>query len=132
MMEDRDMGFVLCPRCELNYMSDKDTYCSICMQEVRGIAPREEVELCSICNENPVLPGKDVCAECLREMENREKDEPTDEDAVDNGDDMDEMLPMDDADDQSFGDMENALSLESVREDEEREGDSEDSENLDS
>ncbi|MBQ6526917.1 MAG: hypothetical protein IJI38_00180, partial [Clostridia bacterium] len=104
------MGFVLCPRCELNYMSDKDTYCSICMQEVRGIAPREEVELCSICNENPVLPGKDVCAECLREMENREKDEPTDEDAVDNGDDMDEMLPMDDADDQSFGDMENALS----------------------
>lgn len=126
------MGFVLCPRCELNYMSDKDTYCSICMQEVRGIAPREEVELCSICNENPVLPGKDVCAECLREMENREKDEPTDEDAVDNGDDMDEMLPMDDADDQSFGDMENALSLESVREDEEREGDSEDSENLDS
>ena len=126
------MGFVLCPRCELNYMSDKDTYCSICMQEVRGIAPREEVELCSICNENPVLPGKDVCAECLREMENREKDEPTDEDAADNGDDMDEMLPMDDADDQSFGDMENALSLESVREDEEREGDSEDSENLDS
>ena len=126
------MAFVLCPRCELNYMSDKDTYCSICMQEVRGIAPREEVELCSICNENPALPGKDVCAECLREMENREKDEPTDEDAVDNGDDMDEMLPMDDADDQSFGDMENALSLESVREDEEREGDSEDSENLDS
>lgn len=127
------MGFVLCPRCELNYMSDKETYCSVCMQEIRGTAPRDEVELCSICNENPCLPGKDVCAECLREMESNEKVESSDDSDME-GDDqgMDEILPIAE-DDQEYRDMNDALSLESVREDEEREMDAEmdDSENMD-
>ena len=25
-------------------------------------------ELCSVCNENPALPGKDMCLFCLKEM----------------------------------------------------------------
>lgn len=125
------MGFVLCPRCELNYMSDKDTYCSVCMQEIRGTAPRDEVELCSICNENPVLPGKDVCAECLREMESRDKDEnQNDAEMEDEVQEMDEILPMDD-EDQDFGEMGDALSLESVREDEERDAELDDAESMD-
>ena len=125
------MGLVLCPRCELNYMSDKDTYCSVCMKEVRGIAPRDEVELCSICNVNPVLPGKDVCAACIKELVNTGKDTSTEDGNDQDGESadlssmdavtsMDEIMPMDDDDDnQNYGDMEHALSLESVREDEE-------------
>lgn len=129
------MGFVLCPRCELNYMSDKDTYCTICMQELHGTSPVDEVELCSICNENPVIPGKDVCPSCLRELENRGKDTSTEDgDERDSADrlgeldsmaNVDEMMPLDADDDRSYGDMEHALSLESVREDEENEEDEE-------
>ena len=112
-------------------MSDKDTYCSVCMQEIRGTAPRDEVELCSICNENPVLPGKDVCAECLREMESRDKDEnQNDAEMEDEVQEMDEILPMDD-EDQDFGEMGDALSLESVREDEERDAELDDAESMD-
>ena len=122
------MGFVLCPRCELNYMKDKDKYCPVCMQEIRGMSPKDEIELCSICNENPVLPGRDVCATCLRELENNRKSmsgsvddgeegtgRVTDIDSVAN---MDEIMPIEDQND--YGDIDNALSLESVREDEER------------
>ena len=62
------MKFSLCPRCELNYITEKEQYCKVCLQEMRGAPQAEEVELCSICNEMPVLPGKDVCALCEKEM----------------------------------------------------------------
>ncbi len=132
------MGFVLCPRCELNYMKDTEKYCPICTQEMRGTAPKDEVELCSICNENPVLPGRDVCSVCLRELENSRKSSGSG--GVDDGDDgsspvtdidsvanMDEIMPIEDRD--GFDD--DTLSLENVREDEERmeEDEEEDSEN---
>ena len=133
------MGFVLCPRCELNYMKDTEKYCPICTQEMRGTAPKDEVELCSICNENPVVPGKDVCAACLRELDSSRKssvtgggddgdespDSVTDIDSVAN---MDEIMPMED-DREDFD--EDTLSLESVREDEERLEDDEDNEDDD-
>ena len=63
------MKLVLCPRCELNYITGSEEYCKVCMQEMRGVRRPDDVELCSICNENPVLPGRDVCAACLREMD---------------------------------------------------------------
>ncbi|MBQ9307102.1 MAG: hypothetical protein IJ229_04170 [Clostridia bacterium] len=130
------MGFVLCPRCELNYMKDTDTYCDICTQELRGTAPRDEVELCSICNENPVLPGRDVCAACLHELQHSGKVTSTDDgddgevdaDAISDIDTvggMEDIMPLD-TDDRDYGDIEHALSLESVREDEERDLEDED------
>lgn len=107
------------------------------MQEMHA-GNEEEVELCSICNENPVAPGKDVCLMCLREMaENSglasstdDTDDPDASDAlssVSSVSNMDEMLQVED-DGTARGDFEegDALSLERVREDEEREEEDED------
>ena len=63
------MGLIKCPRCELNYMNDTDTMCSVCRREVRGESEQfEMIELCSECGENPVVPGQELCAFCLKEQ----------------------------------------------------------------
>ena len=55
------MGFIKCPRCELNYIREEEQYCPVCKREMKGESHNDPFELCSICNENPVMPGKDVC-----------------------------------------------------------------------
>ena len=61
------MGFIKCPRCELNYMLDTETVCSVCRREMRGEGERfETIEFCSECGENPVVPGQELCASCLK------------------------------------------------------------------
>lgn len=130
------MKLVKCPRCELNYITENEKYCKVCLREMKGESPKDEVELCSVCNEAPALPGRDVCLFCLKEMSggstNRDENEP--EEAVeasslvsiDPVSTMDEIIPEIDEDipSQEFGEIESELSLESVREDEENEEDS--------
>ena len=66
------MALVKCPRCELNYMNDTDKMCSVCRREVRGETEQfEMIELCSECGENPVVPGQELCAACLKEQARR-------------------------------------------------------------
>ena len=133
------MKFVLCPRCELNYITENEKYCKVCLREMKGDAPRDEIELCSVCNEAPALPGRDVCLFCLKEMsggDNRTDDSQESEEHVDSASivamdsvsTMDEIIPEIDEDipSQEYGEIENELSLESVREDEENEQDDED------
>jgi len=127
------MTLIKCPRCDLNYITPDQKYCKICLREMKGEGEPEEVELCSICNEAPALPGKDVCLFCLKEMnqEDAEKSESDLQEGVDAnniGDmdsvaTMDEIIPEDEEDLSSseYGEMEHELSLEEVREDEERE-----------
>ena len=68
------MGLIKCPRCELNYMNDTDTMCSVCRREVRGESEQfEMIELCSECGENPVVPGQELCAYCLKEQARRDE-----------------------------------------------------------
>ncbi len=75
------MGFIKCPRCELNYIKEEEQYCSVCKREMKGEAHDDPFELCSICNENPVMPGKDVCYMCYKEMTQQQglRDETVDE-----------------------------------------------------
>lgn len=126
------MKLVKCPRCDLNYIREDEKYCKVCLREMKGDRLQEEVELCSICNENPTLPGKDVCLFCLKEM-NGEKNvdpddnngdgvEPTNIGDIDSVSSMDEIIPeMDDEEipSQEYGEIENELSLEDVRDEEE-------------
>ena len=63
------MGLIKCPRCELNYMNDTDKLCSVCRREVRGESEQfVDLEMCSECGENPVVPGSELCAYCLKEQ----------------------------------------------------------------
>lgn len=138
------MKLVKCPRCDLNYIREDEKYCKICLRELKGEKHEDEVELCSICNEAPVLPGKDVCLFCLKEMSKsnsgddvqpEEIQEGIEPDTIGDMDDvsaMDEIIPdvepEEDIPSQEFGEIENELSLEDVREDEERKADDEDEE----
>ena len=77
------MGLIKCPRCELNYMLDTDKICSVCQREVRGESEQYEmIELCSECGENPVVPGQELCAYCLKERAQRSDDPQNDDDPV--------------------------------------------------
>lgn len=77
------MSLIKCPRCELNYMLDTDKICSVCRREVRGESEQYEmIELCSECGENPVVPGQELCAYCLKELSQRSTDTQNDESSV--------------------------------------------------
>ena len=70
------MSLIKCPRCELNYMLDTDKMCSVCRRDVRGESEQDEmIELCSECGENPVVPGQELCAYCLKELAQRDTDD---------------------------------------------------------
>ncbi len=133
------MKLVKCPRCELNYITENEKYCKVCLREMKGETPKEEVELCSVCNEAPALPGRDVCLFCLREMggddgheqeEGGEQGDSSSMSSMDAVNSMDEIMPEieDDIPSQEYGEIENELSLESVREDEENQEDDDENE----
>ncbi|MBQ6398596.1 MAG: hypothetical protein IJI21_00585 [Clostridia bacterium] len=140
------MKLVKCPRCDLNYIREDEKYCKICLRELKGEKHEDEVELCSICNEAPVLPGKDVCLFCLKEMSKSNSSDDSqaesgpegiEPDAIGDMDDvstMDEIIPdveeEDEIPSQEYGEIENELSLEDVREDEERRADEDEEEEL--
>ena len=123
------MNLVKCPRCDLNYIREDEKYCKICLQEMKGESRSEEIELCSICNEEPALPGKDVCLFCLREMnksnstddsnsggeaENVDTSTIGDMDAVSG---MDEIIPdVEEEETDEYEEIDQELSLEDVRE----------------
>jgi len=137
------MRLVKCPRCDLNYILEGEKLCKVCQREMKGDSREEEVELCSICNEAPALPGKDVCLFCLKEMnksnstpdEELSEGEPVDTDTIGDMDavsGMDEIIPDVEEDSeipsQEFGEIENELSLDDVMEDEERQAEKDEQE----
>ena len=122
------MMLVKCPRCELNYIQENEKYCKVCQRERMGEPIQDEMELCSICNAAPALPGKDICLGCHKEMlaagseELEEEPEVTDDSAMglNSVSTMDEIIPQihEDIPEGEYGEIESELSLESVIEEE--------------
>lgn len=129
------MRLIKCPRCELNYITPEEGYCKICKREMKGEPQQEEIELCTVCNEHPVLPGKDVCLFCLKEMnannDDRDAEEaeaPVDEASlggIDPVSAMDEIIPdiPEDIHDREYDEIDSELSLEELEEEEADEDD---------
>ena len=124
------MNLVKCPRCDLNYILDTEKLCKVCLREMKGNHVEDDMELCSVCNAAPALPGHDVCLSCLKEMSNGGSDQDIEENpaSVDESaiglnamSNMDEIIPQinEDIPEGEFGDIANELSLESVIEEEE-------------
>ena len=130
------MKLVKCPRCELNYIKEDEKYCKVCLRDMKGEKPREEMELCSVCSAAPALPGRDVCLSCLKEINANSSAEESDEPAVvdesaiglNSVSTMDEIIPEieEDIPPTEYGDIQNELSLESVIEEEDSEDEDED------
>lgn len=124
------MKLVKCPRCDLNYIQENEKLCKVCQREMKGEQASEEMELCSVCNAAPALPGHDVCLGCLKEMNAGGSSADQDDAVV--GDStlpelgsvstMDEIIPQihEDIPENEFGDIQNELSLEDVIEEENR------------
>ena len=123
------MKLVKCPRCDLNYIREDEKYCKVCLREMKGEPTNDDMELCSVCNAAPALPGKDVCLSCLKEMQSgggREEveDAPVSVDestiGLNSVSTMDEIIPEieEDIPANEYGDIQNELSLEIVIEDE--------------
>lgn len=124
------MNLVKCPRCDLNYIKEDEKYCKVCLREMKGDPQKDSDELCSVCNEAPSLPGRDVCLMCLKEMGGDSAgtnaiDGETSIDAaavrIDPVSGMEEIIPEmdDDIPANEFREMAGELSsLESIREDE--------------
>lgn len=80
---DKKPVFIICPRCELNYIQQKEKFCQICKAEMGLVDPSiliadiedEDVEgkLCPICNTNYCEDGEDLCIVCRKEKATREK-----------------------------------------------------------
>lgn len=128
---------VKCPKCELNYMDSADKMCKVCFREIHGSDMPEELELCGVCNEVPVLPGKDVCSLCQRELNAQRAltgeaelgEEPLDaEDDVISS--MDEIVPdlsdTGDIPEPEFQEIDRNLSLDELSEQEEADSNAED------
>lgn len=131
------MRLIKCPRCELNYITPEEGYCKICKREMKGESQKDEIELCTVCNEAPALPGKDVCLFCLKEMNaNQEREDDDNEVSVDEASltidpsAMDEIIPEMDEDipPREYSEIENDLSLEEMEEEEAEDEDEEDEE----
>ncbi|MGI6169000.1 MAG: hypothetical protein ACOYI4_04690 [Christensenellales bacterium] len=93
------MALKKCPRCELNYIKETEKYCGVCLREMNNKDSAPELEdVCVECDENPVVPGGDLCVFCLRERRKQEKlerlkEKPLDESALTEPDvsEMDEI-----------------------------------------
>ena len=66
------MALVKCPRCDLNYILDGGTLCTVCRKEVKGEHDAVDTpEMCSECGEHPAVAGRDLCMFCMKEMNRR-------------------------------------------------------------
>lgn len=131
------MGFIKCPRCELNYIREEEQFCSVCRREMRGENQEDAVELCSVCGENPVMPGKDICFSCYKEMAQQDTEEPEEEQERPDVDiDMEDVAEMDEieldtAPDDIPEEISDQISLEEERSREDEEAEREDAEEED-
>ena len=89
-MPDRPK-YVLCPRCELNYILETEKYCNVCKAEL-GIIDKSilipdddesEEKLCPICHTNYIEPDEEICFLCRKER--AEKEEMNSEEDTDEG-----------------------------------------------
>lgn len=125
------MNLVRCPRCELNFMLKGDKICKVCQREVEGERPEDDVELCSVCGQAPAMPGREVCYDCFKEMEDDA------ESKKENGVDIEPDVDSDDGESEideavtaELGQMGNELSLDDVVADEERQAEDEEPEEI--
>ena len=64
--------WILCPRCELNYIKKADQYCNVCLKEMKLIEASEDdigdLELCPMCKINFVQNDQEICDSCRQEL----------------------------------------------------------------
>ena len=75
----KQVSYVRCPRCELNYMEKGEKVCSVCQKEMKAKSDSYddldlELDVCPICKVNYIQPNQSMCASCMAERENEDDD----------------------------------------------------------
>lgn len=75
--------YILCPRCEINYIDKKEKYCAVCKAELGMgdpsiLLPDEDEEqdgrVCPICHVNLLAEDEEICIVCKKELDEKEKE----------------------------------------------------------
>ena len=105
-----------CPRCELNYISLRESYCDVCKAELKLVpssfledGEEEELDiLCPVCKNNFIGFDEDMCAACREKAEKEsvfaEEDDETWRTYLD--DEKEEILPIMDDTEVSLSELE--------------------------
>lgn len=67
------MKYKKCPRCDMNYVSETQNFCTICLAEMSGKSTNFdpiEWDFCPFCEKNKLKNGEEMCKKC---MEKRRK-----------------------------------------------------------
>lgn len=88
-MSENKPKYVLCPRCELNYIEESEGYCKVCkaslgLIDASVLMPDEDdmltgEKLCPICKVNYIGEDEEICFLCKREREEKEHSEENDD-----------------------------------------------------
>ena len=98
--------YVLCPRCELNYMQEGEEYCDVCKAELKlgpqlifAVDDEEEnsdEKLCPYCKRTYIAEDEDMCEQCREER--KYADAPSDDIDIDKDEEWRNYLADDDKD----------------------------------
>lgn len=99
--EEKKQAYVLCPRCELNYIKAKEKYCTVCKAEMGLVDPGfllpddEEAgeKLCPVCHVNYIGEDEEICFLCQKERDERDAAHKKDE-WEDEGTETEEQAPI--------------------------------------
>ncbi|HOV68782.1 MAG TPA: hypothetical protein PLZ84_00480 [Clostridia bacterium] len=81
------MGYIKCPRCNLNYINESESLCYICLIETGKIERKvedefeedEDYEICPECGENLIKPNETMCTSCAALVEQTKLEKEPDE-----------------------------------------------------
>ena len=118
------MGYVKCPRCDLNWILEEQKLCDVCRAELKMDGASllsdelddDELVLCPICKQNYMGATEEMCEQCLAERADKSVESNTEE-SEDSW--IKEYIDDTDTDDTLTGDWDdNGVSLEQMEDDE--------------
>ena len=119
------MGYIKCPRCDLNWILEEQKLCDVCRAELKMDGTSllsdefddEELVLCPVCKQNYMGATEEMCEQCLAEKADKvDRDNNNDENEESW---LKEYIDEPDADDGLSGDWdENGVSLEQMEDEE--------------
>ena len=117
--------YILCPRCELNYILEGEGYCGVCKAELK-IGPQlmfsaqeenHEQILCPICKQRYMSENDEMCEQCREDAEYK-RSQLVDDVDIEKDEEWRRYLDDDEKDVLSVGDDEEMVSLSQIEEEE--------------
>ena len=68
--------YIKCPRCELNYILEGESYCHVCKSEMTHHSEQDddelldfdEMDICSVCGTNYIKENETMCSDCRAKL----------------------------------------------------------------